>query len=117
MTLFQILLAGLAAFLWATSATAQSYPVKPVRVVVGSPPGGIDAYIRLIGPKVAETIGQPVIIENRGGAGGTLGAAEAAKAAPDGYTLLMGAIHHTIAASVYPKLSYDLRSTRRWSPS
>ncbi len=72
----------------AQGSAAQTYPVKPVRVVVGSPPGGIDAYIRLIGPKVAETIGQPVIIENRGGANGAIGAEHVAHSAPDGYTLL-----------------------------
>jgi tripartite-type tricarboxylate transporter receptor subunit TctC len=91
-----------------TAAHSQTYPSKPIRWIVPFPPGGsTDILARVVGQKLTEAWGQPVIIENRGGAGGTLGAAEAAKAAPDGYTLLMGAIHHTIATSVYPKLPYD----------
>ena len=87
---------------------AQAYPSKPIRWIVPFPPGGsTDILARVMGQKLTESWGQPVIIENRGGAGGTLGAGEAAKAPADGYTLLMGAIHHTIATSVYPKLSYD----------
>jgi tripartite-type tricarboxylate transporter receptor subunit TctC len=93
---------------FATAAHSQTYPSKPIRWIVPFPPGGsTDILARVVGQKLTEAWGQPVIIENRGGAGGTLGAAEAAKAAPDGYTLLMGAIHHTIAMSVYPKLPYD----------
>jgi tripartite-type tricarboxylate transporter receptor subunit TctC len=91
-----------------TAAHSQTYPSKPIRWIVPFPPGGsTDILARVVGQKLTEAWGQPVVIENRGGAGGTLGAAEAAKAAPDGYTLLMGAIHHTIATSVYPKLPYD----------
>jgi tripartite-type tricarboxylate transporter receptor subunit TctC len=86
----------------------QAYPNKPIRWIVPFPPGGsTDLLARVVGQKLTESWGQPVIIENRGGAGGTLGAGEAAKAAADGYTLLMGAVHHTIATSVYSKLSYD----------
>jgi len=98
-------LAGLAAI---QGAAAQTYPVKPVRVVVGSPPGGIDAYIRLIGPKVAETIGQPVIIENRGGANGAIGAEHVAHSAPDGYTLLFANSGALVYAMVLNKnLPFD----------
>jgi tripartite-type tricarboxylate transporter receptor subunit TctC len=94
----------------AGGAQAQAYPSKPIRWIVPFPPGGsTDLLARVVGQKLSEAWGQPVIVENRGGAGGTLGAAEAAKATPDGYTLLMGAIHHTIASSVYPKLPYDFQ--------
>lgn len=90
------------------AALAQQYPAKPIRWIVPFPPGGsTDLLARVVGQKLTEEWGQPVLIENRGGAGGTLGAGEAARAAPDGYTLLMGAIHHSIAASAYPKLTYD----------
>ncbi|OFZ98476.1 MAG: hypothetical protein A3H35_06960 [Betaproteobacteria bacterium RIFCSPLOWO2_02_FULL_62_17] len=97
-TMQSMALIGVAA-LFATGTTAQIYPVKPVRVVVGSPPGGIDAYIRLIGPRVGEAIGQPVVIENRGGANGAIGAEHVARSAPDGYTLLFataGALVHAM---------------------
>ena len=92
------------------SASAQTYPSKPIRWIVPFPPGGsTDLLARVVGQKLTEAWGQQVIVENKGGAGGTLGAAEAARAPADGYTLLMGAIHHTIASSVYPKLPYDIQ--------
>ena len=92
------------------SASAQTYPRKPIRWIVPFPPGGsTDLLARVVGQKLTEAWGQQVIVENKGGAGGTLGAAEAARATADGYTLLMGAIHHTIASSVYPKLPYDIQ--------
>ncbi len=88
----------------------QAYPSKPIRWVVPFPPGGsTDILARVVGQKLTEAWGQQVIVENKGGAGGTLGAAEVARAPADGYTLLMGAIHHTIASSVYPKLPYDFQ--------
>jgi tripartite-type tricarboxylate transporter receptor subunit TctC len=91
-------------------ADAQTYPSKPIRWVVPFPPGGsTDLLARVVGQKLTESWGQQVIVDNRGGAGGTLGAAEAARAPGDGYTLLMGAIHHTIATSAYPKLPYDFQ--------
>jgi tripartite-type tricarboxylate transporter receptor subunit TctC len=91
-------------------AQAQAYPSKPIRWIVPFPPGGsTDILARVVGQKLTESWGQQVIVENRGGAGGTLGAAEAARSPADGYTLLMGAIHHTIATSVYPKLPYDFQ--------
>ncbi len=93
-----------------SSAHAQSWPNKPVRFVVPFPPGGgTDAYARPLSKVLAQQLGQPVIIDNRGGAGGTLGAELAAKSAPDGYTFLVGAVHHTIAVSMYPKLGYDVQ--------
>jgi tripartite-type tricarboxylate transporter receptor subunit TctC len=91
-------------------AQVQAYPNKPIRVVVPFPPGGsTDFLARIVGQKLTAAWGQQVIIDNRPGAGGTVGAAEAARAAPDGYTLLMGAVHHEIATSVYAKLPYDFQ--------
>ena len=101
---------GLALMGATTNAQAQAYPSKPIRWIVPFPPGGsTDILARVVGQKLTESWGQQVIVENRGGAGGTLGAAEAARSPADGYTLLMGAIHHTIATSVYPKLPYDFQ--------
>ncbi len=90
---------------------AQSgWPSKPVNIVVPFPAGGgTDAFARPLSAQFAKLTGKQLIIDNRGGAGGTLGAGIAAKAAPDGYTLFMGAVHHSIAPSMYPKLDYDLQ--------
>jgi tripartite-type tricarboxylate transporter receptor subunit TctC len=90
---------------------AQSgWPSKPVNLVVPFPAGGgTDAFARPLSAQFAKLTGKQMIIDNRGGAGGTLGAGIAAKAAPDGYTLFMGAVHHSIAPSMYPKLDYDLQ--------
>jgi tripartite-type tricarboxylate transporter receptor subunit TctC len=100
--------AGLA--LLSMGSYAQSaWPTKPVTMIVPFPAGGgTDAFARPLSAQFAKLAGKPLIIDNRGGAGGTLGASIAAKAAPDGYTLFMGAVHHTIAPSMYPKLDYDL---------
>jgi tripartite-type tricarboxylate transporter receptor subunit TctC len=94
----------------ATVAQAQPYPTKPIRMIVGfAPGGGADIAARLVGQKLAEALGQPVVIENRPGAGGTLGNALAAKSTPDGYTLLMTASGpHAIAPSLYANLQYDV---------
>ena len=74
------------------------------------PPGGTtDVLARALGEKLSQSLGQPVIVENKPGAGATLGADYVAKAKPDGYTLLIGAVHHTIATSVYKKLPYDFQ--------
>lgn len=90
-------------------APAQSWPIKPVTLVVPFPAGGgTDAFARPISAQFSKNTGKQLIIDNRGGAGGTVGASIAAKAAPDGYTLFMGAVHHTIAPSMYNKLDYDL---------
>ena len=76
--------------LWPLLALAQQYPVKPVRIVVPFPPGGTtDLVARMVQPKFAEFLGQPVVIENKGGAGGSIGATEVARSTPDGYSLLM----------------------------
>lgn len=89
---------------------AQSaWPAKPVTVVVPFPAGGgTDAFARPLSAQFAKLTGKQLIIDNRGGAGGTVGASIAAKAQPDGYTLFMGAVHHAIAPSMYPRLDYDL---------
>ncbi len=89
---------------------AQStWPTKPVNLIVPFPAGGgTDAFARPMSAQFAKLTGKQLIIDNRGGAGGTLGAGIAAKAAPDGYNLFMGAVHHTIAPSMYPRLDYDL---------
>ena len=89
---------------------AQStWPSKPVNLVVPFPAGGgTDAFARPLSATFSKLTGRQLIVDNRGGAGGTLGAGIAAKAAPDGYTLFMGAVHHAIAPSMYPKLDYDI---------
>jgi len=91
-------------------ASAQTqYPTKPIRLIVAFPPGGsTDIIARVIGQKLGERLGQQIVIDNRGGAGGTLGTEIAAHANPDGYTLTMGTTStHVVAASVYAKLRYD----------
>ena len=93
-----------------TSAVqADTWPAKPVTLVVPFPAGGgTDAFARPLSAQFAKLTGKQLVIDNRGGAGGTLGAGIAAKAAPDGYNLFMGAVHHTIAPSMYPRLDYNL---------
>jgi len=94
----------------AGGAMAQSYPSRPISLVVPFPAGGTtDVLARALGQELAKRLGQPVVVENKPGAGSTLGADYVAKAAPDGYTLLMGAVHHTIATSVYKSLHYDFQ--------
>jgi tripartite-type tricarboxylate transporter receptor subunit TctC len=88
---------------------AQAWPAKPVTVVVPFPAGGgTDAFARPLTAQLTKQLGQQVIIDNKGGAGGNVGATVASKAAPDGYTWFMGAVHHTIAPAIYPKLDYSL---------
>ena len=90
-------------------AQASAWPGKPVTVVVPFPAGGgTDAFARPLAAQFAKSTGKALVIDNRGGAGGTVGASFAAKGAPDGYTLFMGAVHHAIAPSMYPKLDYDI---------
>ncbi len=90
-------------------AVAQDYPNKPIRIIVPFPPGGAtDIPARLIAPKLTEALGQPVVIENRAGAGGIIGVEMVAKAAPDGYTLLMATnADFAMTPYIYPKLPYD----------
>ena len=93
-------------------ALAQSnWPSKPVTIVVPFPAGGgTDAFARPLSAALTKMLGKQFIIDNKGGAGGTVGAGVAARAAPDGYTLFMGAVHHAIAPSVYPKLDYNIET-------
>lgn len=94
----------------AGTALAQAWPNKPISLIVPFPPGGTtDVLARALGEKLSQSLGQPVIVENKAGAGATLGADYVAKSRPDGYTLLMGAVHHTIAPSVYKKMAYDFQ--------
>ena len=88
---------------------AQQYPSKPIRLVVPFPPGGpTDVVSRLIAPKLAELLGQQIVIENRGGSGGMIGTEQVAKAVPDGYTIIMGTIGGlAVAKSLNPRLGYD----------
>ena len=92
----------------AGTAFAQTWPAKPVTIVVPFPAGGTtDVLARAVSTKLAVALGQPVIVDNKPGAGATLGAAQVAKAQADGHTLLMGAVHHTVATSVYKNLAYS----------
>lgn len=89
-------------------ATAQSWPTKAVTIVVPFPAGGTtDVLARAISNKLSAALGQPVIVDNRPGAGATLGADLVSKATPDGHTLLMGAVHHTVATNFYKNLRYN----------
>ena len=95
------------------AANAQTaWPSKPVTIIVPFPAGGgTDAFARPLTAALSKNTGKQFIIDNRGGAGGTLGASIAAKAAPDGYNFFMGAVHHAIAPSMYPKLDYDIEKS------
>jgi tripartite-type tricarboxylate transporter receptor subunit TctC len=102
-------LLALVALAGATGAWAQAYPTHSVKLVVPFPPGGsLDATGRLIAQKLTEAWGQPVVVENKPGAGGNIGADMVAKSAPDGYTILMGALStHAVNPSLYAKMPYD----------
>ncbi len=100
--------AGFAFLLWAFSALAQDYPTRPVRIVIPLSPGGTtDVPGRIIAQKLSETLGQQFFVENRAGAGGTIGSDYVAKAKPDGYTLLLTASPFVIAPHVYKNMPYD----------
>ena len=94
---------------WSCGAAAQAWPSKPIRVIVPYPAGGFyDTIARLVGPKMTEEFGQPVVVENRVGAGGIVGTDYVAKSPPDGHTLMVGGIGpHGINPGLYPKLPYD----------
>jgi tripartite-type tricarboxylate transporter receptor subunit TctC len=102
--------AAAAVALCGAGARAQgAWPSKPVTLIVPFPAGGgTDAFARPLSAQFTKLTGKSLVVDNRGGAGGTLGAGVAARAPADGYTLFMGAVHHTIAPSMYPRLDYDL---------
>lgn len=105
-TLFMALL-SMTAGLSHTPLMAQTYPSKPIRLVVPFPPGGlIDTMARLITPGLAKELGQPVIVDNKPGVGGGIGAAEVTKVPADGYTLLMASPPLTISPAIYKELPY-----------
>lgn len=107
-----LLLAGGAAALGLPGARAQAaWPAKPVNIVVPFPPGGgTDAFARPLFALMSKNTGRQFVIDNKGGAGGTLGAGVAARAAADGHNFFMGAVHHAIAPAMYPKLDYNIET-------
>ena len=108
-TLMLAALAGLS--IGAGPSLAQSWPQKPIMLIVPfAAGGGTDAFARPLAAQFDQQLGTRVLIENRAGGGGTIGAAAAAKAPPDGYTFFVGAAHHAIAPAVYPKLSYSIET-------
>jgi tripartite-type tricarboxylate transporter receptor subunit TctC len=103
--------AAAVAALRAAGVSAQSWPNKPITLIVPFPAGGgTDAFARPLTAALTKNLGRQVIIDNKGGAGGTVGASLASRMAPDGYTFFMGAVHHTIAPSMYAKLDYNLET-------
>ena len=106
---FLIVVLAIALSMLTFNVGAQSWPDKPIHLIVPFPPGGgTDTFARPLAAQLSKELGQQVIVESKGGAGGTIGAAIAAKAPSDGYTILMGAVHHTVAESIYKNLSYNL---------
>ena len=93
---------------WAVHAQTAAYPDKPVRFLVPYPPGGgTDVIARIVQERFQAALGQPIQIENKGGAGGSIGTEMVAKSAPDGYTVLFTLSSHTINPAIFPKLSFD----------
>jgi len=100
---------------FAASATAQAYPDRPVRIVVGFPPGGSsDIVARVVAQHLSPLLGQPVVVENKPGAGGVIGSDAVAKAAPDGHTLLLATAGHSTAAAMMQKLPFDAVKDFAW---
>src|SRR6187397_2852858 len=102
-------LSAVVAAVAATAALAQPYPAKTIRIVVPFAPGGnVDITARLVAPGLSEALGQPVVVENKAGAGGTIGADQVVKSPADGYTLLMGSNStFSVAPALYPKNPYN----------
>ena len=106
---FHSAVAALVLLLWAQSALSQGYPNKPIRLMVPNSPGGvIDILARLVAPKFSEGIGQPVVVDNRVGAGGVIGAEVVAKSAPDGYTLLAAFDSFTVNPFLFKNVNYNV---------
>jgi tripartite-type tricarboxylate transporter receptor subunit TctC len=105
----RLLIAGLMAAALAPAALAQTYPTKPITLIVPFPPGGsTDIVGRVVAEGLSKELKQPVVVENRGGAGGTVGSAVLSKAAPDGYTLGIGSTStHAVGPATLPKVAYD----------
>ena len=102
------LLGGVALILATGANAAEPFPTRPIRLIVPYPAGGgTDIVGRVLGQKLHQSLGQPIVIDNRGGAGGTIGTAAAAKSAPDGYSLLLVPTSHLINPSIYAKLNYN----------
>lgn len=103
--------AGVLSGMVALPAWAQStWPTKPIVLIVPFPAGGgTDAFARPLSAALGNQIGKQIVVDNKGGAGGNLGASAAARSAPDGYTLFMGAVHHSIAPAMYPNLDYSIQ--------
>jgi tripartite-type tricarboxylate transporter receptor subunit TctC len=102
------LVTALAAGLWSGAAAAEDYPSRPILLVVPYPAGGgNDVLARLVAAKMGATLGQPIVIENRGGAGSTIGTRDVARSAPDGYTLLIATSSLAINPQLYPQMAYD----------
>ena len=109
--MFKHLSVLICALLTTLSVSAQSWPTRPIKLVVPFPPGGlIDNMARLVSNKLSQELGQPIVIENKPGAGGNIGASDVAKATPDGYTLLMASPPLTISPALYSKLPYKPES-------
>src|SRR5262245_61435929 len=102
------LVCGATILLSAAADARDTYPSRPIKLIVPYPAGGgTDIVGRILGQRLHQSLGQPIVIDNRGGAGGTLGTAAVAKSAPDGYTLVLVPTSHVINPSIYAKLPYD----------
>ncbi|NQW84577.1 MAG: hypothetical protein HQ450_11585 [Alcaligenaceae bacterium] len=100
-----------------SNVQAQTFPSKPLKIIVGYPPGGsTDVPARIVGQKLSEVLGQPVVIENKPGASGNIGAELAARAAPDGHTIFWVSIGTAVSASLFPNLGYSLFNQMRGNP-
>jgi tripartite-type tricarboxylate transporter receptor subunit TctC len=115
MSFRKIALTPFLAVAFCAAALAQGYPAKPVRLVVGFPPGGSsDTVARVVAQQLSPLLGQPVVVENKPGAGGVIGSDIVAKSAPDGHTLLLATAGHPTAAAMVPKLPFDALDDFTW---
>src|SRR5215510_7021815 len=117
---WRIAILMLAAATWAAplAAHAQDYPSRPIKIVAGFPPGGgVDTVARLIGQGMSSGLGQPVVVENKPGAAGTIGAAQVAKSDPDGYTLLVTPGGHSLFGAVFQSVPFEDRKSTRLNSS